>query len=39
AVATLSCIKTIISDSGLPETIAQRYQRAGCQLFLPHSIN
>ena len=38
AVATLSCIKTIISDSGLPETIAQRYQRAGCQLFLPHSI-
>ncbi len=33
AVATLSCIKTIISDSGLPETIAQRYQRAGCQLF------
>ncbi|WP_249744166.1 hypothetical protein, partial [Escherichia coli] len=22
----------------LPETIAQRYQRAGCQLFLPHSI-
>ncbi|WP_252349389.1 hypothetical protein, partial [Escherichia coli] len=23
---------------GLPETIAQRYQRAGCQLFLPHSI-
>lgn len=25
AVATLSCIKTIISDSGLPETIAQRY--------------
>ena len=24
AVATLSCIKTIISDSGLPETIAQR---------------
>ncbi|EEZ9759477.1 hypothetical protein DF240_004140 [Escherichia coli O25] len=25
-------------DLIVPETIAQRYQRAGCQLFLPHSI-
>ncbi|MGJ3353835.1 DeoR/GlpR family DNA-binding transcription regulator [Providencia sp. Je.9.19] len=32
AVATLSCIKTIISDSALPNEIQQRYQQAGCEL-------
>ncbi|WP_283125909.1 DeoR/GlpR family DNA-binding transcription regulator [Providencia stuartii] len=32
AVATLSCVKTIVSDSGLSKETQQRYQQAGCQL-------
>lgn len=32
AVATLSCIKTIISDSGLSSETQQRYRQAGCEL-------
>ena len=36
AVATLSCIKTIISDSALADDIVQRYTHAGCHLVLPH---
>ncbi|EHO4559341.1 transcriptional regulator, partial [Salmonella enterica subsp. enterica serovar Carrau] len=34
AVATLSCITTILSDSALPSAIAQRYQQAGCRLIM-----
>ncbi len=38
AVATLSCITTILSDSALPSAIARRYQQAGCRLIMsdPH---
>ncbi|WP_300003838.1 DeoR/GlpR family DNA-binding transcription regulator [uncultured Cedecea sp.] len=35
AVATLSCIKTIISDSDLPDTLKFRYQQSGCQILTP----
>lgn len=35
AVATLSCITTILSDSALPSAIARRYQQAGCRLIMP----
>ncbi|ELZ1820172.1 transcriptional regulator, partial [Salmonella enterica] len=35
AVATLSCITTILSDSALPPAIARRYQQAGCRLIMP----
>ncbi|HBC0167544.1 TPA: transcriptional regulator, partial [Salmonella enterica subsp. indica] len=35
AVATLSCISTILSDSALPSAIARRYQQAGCRLIIP----
>lgn len=31
-VATLSCIKTIITDSGLASDVMQRYQQAGIQI-------
>ncbi|EBT6248831.1 DeoR/GlpR transcriptional regulator [Salmonella enterica subsp. enterica serovar Muenchen] len=34
AVATLSCITTILSDSALPSAIARRYQQAGCRLIM-----
>jgi len=35
AVATLSCIKTIISDSSLADTVKRRYQQSGCQIITP----
>lgn len=35
AVATLSCIKTIISDSALPDAVRLRYQQAGCTIVTP----
>lgn len=35
AVATLSGIKTIISDSALSDNIKSRYQQSGCQIITP----
>ena len=35
SVATLSCIKTIISDQNLSDTVKFRYQQSGCQIITP----
>jgi len=35
AVATLSCVKTILSDSALSDSLRVRYQQAGCEVLTP----